>query len=68
MELHLGNAAGAAVDCWYSSPQKPTNPDSAPAQSFCLIPKNPLQPKTRYTAVATWEGLAKPLQWAFTTR
>ena len=68
LRLHQGNEKGPEVECWFSSPQQPTIPTAPPSRAFCLIPKNPLAPKTRYTVVATWAAGGKPLQWSFTTR
>ena len=48
MELRKGSASGALVDCHYSTPSQPTNPDLAPDGCFCLIPKSTLEPNTRY--------------------
>jgi hypothetical protein len=63
------------VECHFSTPSDPTNPESAPAGAWCLIPKEPLRPKTEYRVVATWKrgsnqmgtGVAKSLEWKFKT-
>jgi hypothetical protein len=55
------------VPCWFSSPLAPTNPELAPSGSFCLIPKAPLRPATRYTVVVTWPPQAE-LVWSWRTR
>lgn len=43
------------VDCWFSSPQKPSNPEQAPEGAWCLIPKSPLKPNTQYKVIAEWK-------------
>ncbi|HLQ36817.1 MAG TPA: CAP domain-containing protein [Planctomycetota bacterium] len=67
MTLHSGERNGPAVDCWFSSPVHPTNPEMSPADAYCLIPKAALQPKTLYTVVVVLpqrEGLV----WSFHTQ
>jgi hypothetical protein len=49
-----------------STPLKPTNPDLAPPNAYCLMPKARLKPKTAYVATATWPDGSK-LVWSFTT-
>lgn len=67
MTLHQGDAEAATVDCWFSSPVAPTNGEIAPADVYCLIPKQALLAKTRYTVVVRRpQGLLA--QWSFTTR
>lgn len=64
----LVDGAGKAVPFHLSTPEKP-------ATSFgqygviCLIPKAPLRPDTRYTAMvkATWRGQAKTWTWGYRT-
>ncbi len=58
---------GLPVECWFSTPLKPTNPKLAPANAFCLIPKARLKPGTLYTVVA--EGIPERTRvtWTFTT-
>ncbi|MBL8858781.1 MAG: hypothetical protein JNL28_09770 [Planctomycetes bacterium] len=62
------------VECHYSTPSKPTNPESAPAGAWCLIPKKPLKPKTEYRVVADWQNsnkkvtsAGKRMEWTFKT-
>jgi hypothetical protein len=55
------------VPCYFSSPNHPTNVELAPTNSYCLIPKAPLKPKTQYTVRATWTGSSKQLTWSFKT-
>lgn len=43
------------VECWFSSPQKPSNPEHAPEGAWCLIPKSPLKPGTLYKVIAEWK-------------
>jgi len=69
MELYEGTRRAANhVDCYFSSPEKPTNPDLAPKRSFCLIPKTALKPRTGYTVVATFRDNGTELVWTFRTR
>lgn len=64
MKLYEGKAE---VPCWFSSPSKPTNPEHAPIDASCLIPKSPLRLKTEYTVVAEWTGNTKRMSWSFKT-
>jgi hypothetical protein len=69
LELHEGAEGGALVDCWISTPSKPTNPELVPTNAWCLIPKRALRPSTRYTAVARIH-LPEPgekVVWSFRT-
>ena len=67
MELHLGDRNGPAVECWYSSPVAPTNPELSPADAYCLIPKAALAPRSAYTVVVSMPE-REPLVWSFRTR
>jgi hypothetical protein len=67
MRLREGSREGREVPCWFSSPTTPTNPELAPRGAFCLIPKAPLRPATRYTVVVTWPPEAE-LVWSWRTR
>ena len=70
LSLHEGSSAGGdAVDCHLSTPDEPTNPDLAPADVWCLIPKAHLKPRTTYTVVARDAPFAghETIQWSFTT-
>jgi hypothetical protein len=58
---------GPAVDCHYSTPQAPTNPELAPDGAYCLIPKAHLKPGTTYTVVARGVPDEPDLRWSFTT-
>lgn len=52
MSLHAGTSADApAVPCHFSTPSDPTNPELAPAATWCLIPKLPLKKRSTYTVV-----------------
>lgn len=55
------------VPCHLSSPNNPTNPELAPPNSYCLIPKTPLKAKTKYTVSATWKSTGRTLSWSFHT-
>lgn len=64
------------VDCFFSSPTKPTNPELAPGGAWCLIPKAHLKPNTEYKVVAEWlkgsmqtkTAMAKRMEWSFKTK
>jgi phosphotransferase system IIB component len=63
------------VECHFSSPTKPSNPESAPAGAWCLLPKKALKPKTEYRVVADWmnsnkktTSTAKHMEWTFKTQ
>jgi hypothetical protein len=65
MRLFVGSEK---VDCYYSSPFSPTNIEIVPKGAYCLIPKRPLLPNTRYEVRATdpiYDN--KPFRWYFTT-
>lgn len=67
MTLHEGKESGPMVDCYYSSPNAPTNPEMSPSDSYCLIPKQALKGKTDYTAIILMPE-RDPLVWTFHTR
>lgn len=46
--LHEGGPEGKAVDCHVSTPSSPTNPEIAPDNAWCLIPRSPLRPAQAY--------------------
>ena len=55
------------VPCWFSSPQKPTYVELAPAGAFCLIPKQRLRSSTTYTVEAVFRRDQKRVAWTFRT-
>ncbi|MBK7642905.1 MAG: hypothetical protein IPJ19_07615 [Planctomycetes bacterium] len=55
------------VPCWFSTPDKPTNPDDAPKDAWCLIPKGKLKASTSYTVTAEWYQTGKKISWSFKT-
>lgn len=55
------------VPCWFSSPQKPTYIELAPAGAFCLIPKQRLKASTTYTVEAVFRRDPKRVTWTFRT-
>ena len=56
------------MDCWEAAPGKPLRPEVAPPHVWALIPKAPLKPRTRYTAVARIAGAKEEtLAWEFET-
>jgi hypothetical protein len=67
----LTRSQGSEVPCWFSSPQKPANPDYAKNQgnTVCLIPKEPLLAKMTYHVVLEGQiaGKAWEKKWQFTT-
>ncbi len=67
MSLHLGTAKGPVVDCHFSTPGNPTNPDLAPKSAWCLLPKNHLSKGQKYTVVATVLPDDTRIVWSFTT-
>jgi hypothetical protein len=67
LTLHEGGETGAEVPCHLSSPDAPTNPDLAPRNAWCLIPKHHLKAATRYTVVAEIAVDGGRKTWSFTT-
>lgn len=55
------------VPCWFSTPDKPTNPDMALKNSWCLIPKGKLKAGTTYTVTAEWYETGNKISWTFKT-
>lgn len=53
------------VDCWFTSPLAPLNPDHAPEGVYALIPKAPLTSGRQYDVTARWAGAE--LSWTFIT-
>ena len=69
MKLYEGRGrSGPEVDCHYSTPHAPTNPELAPTGAFCLMPKAHLKPETMYTVQVTGLDDWPDLTWSFTTR
>jgi len=66
MALHEGTAGGAIVDCHWSTPAAPTNPELAPRSAWCLMPKAALSPNKKYTVTCKL-GADEPFEWSFTT-
>lgn len=67
MVLRDKDARGPEVPCWFSSPQAPSNPVLAPANTFCLIPQAPLKKGATYHVTAEFVGEGGTLQWTFRT-
>jgi hypothetical protein len=68
-EMRLLTPDGRAVDCHWSTPQYPTNPELAPSGAFCLMPKAALLLATTYRVVVTGlPGETSQMEWSFTTR
>lgn len=57
-----------AVDCHFSSPELPSNPEHAPKRTYCLIPKRRLASGKTYTVVARFSDDDSELVWQFTTK
>ena len=55
------------VPCWFSSPDKPSNPDVVEKNAWCLIPKGKLKPGTTYTVMAEWYLTGNKITWTFKT-
>lgn len=53
------------VDCWFTSPNQPLNPQLVPPGASCLIPKRTLAANTTYSVEAVF-GKERML-WSFTT-
>jgi hypothetical protein len=76
MKLFEGKDGKTEVECFYSTPSKPTNPESAPAGAWCLIPKHKLKDKMDYKVVANWNtggrgtdtSIGKHVEWTFKTK
>ncbi len=76
MKLYEGRDAKTEVECFYSTPSKPTNPEAAPSGAWCLIPKTALKGATEYKVVANWTtrlkgdatSVGKHMDWTFRTK
>ncbi len=75
MKLFEGKDAKVEVECFLSTPNTPTNPEIAPNDAWCLIPKSALKPKIEYKVVAEWRNSNKKttsagrrMEWTFRTR
>jgi hypothetical protein len=68
-ELVLQDGAGKEVPGWFSSPEKPAFRPEYQYNTVTLIPKQPLRPKTTYTATlkAKVDGKEYSKKWTFTT-
>jgi len=67
MTLHQGKRDGPTVPSHFSTPGKPTNPEHAPSNAYCLIPKNHLRTGTKYVVVAKIIEPEREIVWEFTT-
>ena len=75
MKLYEGKDKKKQIECFFSTPSNPTNPELAPAGAWCLLPKTFLKPKTVYTVEAVWitggrssaTSGGRRLEWTFTT-
>jgi hypothetical protein len=75
MKLFEGKDGKVEIECHFSSPTKPSNPEIAPSGAWCLIPKKPLKQKTDYKVIADWKSggktsatsTGKHLEWTFKT-
>lgn len=71
LALYKGGApTGTPVPCHFITPQTPRNPDLAPPNTWCLIPKAHLAPKTTYTVGVkdlTPDAKVPVWQWSFRT-
>ena len=64
VELSMTGPDGV-VDCWYTSPLAPLNPDHVPRGVYALIPKEPLTSGRQYDVTASWGEYE--VQWSFIT-
>lgn len=64
LKLYLGDKL---VECYFSSPEQPLNPELVPAKSYGLFPKLALKPGQRYQVVAEWKGSTRKKVWSFRT-
>ncbi len=53
LEIALYRPDGSKVPAWLSSPDLPILDQALQRNSYCLIPKSPLEPQTRYTVILT---------------
>jgi hypothetical protein len=68
MHLFRGSAKSAnEVDCHFISPERPMNPELAPVDTWCLIPKQTLAAKQRYVVVVRGIPQKPNWTWNFTT-
>jgi hypothetical protein len=72
IELREKDGNGPVVACHLSTPSAPSNPDCAPTDAWCLIPKAPLKPSTVYAVSAKWSTAKwssdRKIAWSFKTR
>ena len=68
MQLFIGNPSKKkVVDCYFTSPDAPTNPGLVLPNTYALIPKEPLPARSEVTVVATFEATKKRELWKFKT-
>jgi hypothetical protein len=68
MNLYAGSDTDTEpIDCWYTTPAKPLNPELVPDNAYCLLPKAHLKPKSTYTVVAKSKSLGLIKIWSFET-
>ena len=68
VELFKGESSGGdPVDCYVSTPRQPTNPELAPSEAVCLIPKSTLAAGTTYCVRLSGLPNEAPLEWTFRT-
>lgn len=65
--LHASSESGAVVPCHYSTPDAPSNAELAPADTWCLIPKQALKKGSTYVIVVELPDEAKVETYRFKT-
>ena len=67
LRLFEGERDGTEVDCHVITPARPLFAELAPPEAWCLIPKAPLSPGTRYTVLAECLDPPREEVWRFRT-
>ena len=67
MALFEKKGPNKEVPCYYTTPSHSLNPDYAPENAYCLIPKKWLKHKTGYLVRVECPKWKEPLTWTFKT-
>jgi hypothetical protein len=67
LSLHEWDEKERAVACWFVTPEQPFQPELAPPNTWCLIPRKRLKASTKYGVVVAGRSAPPGLSWTFET-
>ncbi len=66
LKLHEESEERLPLECFYSTPDRPTNITLVPSNAYCLIPKERLKPRTTYVVTGKFDE-GEAFSWSFRT-